>query len=148
MYPAKYYEIPTIFACLNNLVKFEDLNGLQKFLCGLRTSIFCLVYKWHPQMYPVKFYENPTIRTCLNNLINFEAKTPPFLGVRGAYFNSWHILFHSEYESTWPKDVKCAKKKIPIVSPLKGILWGSQLKSIFGVSETHFLCSFLENNKK
>ena len=123
MYPAKYYENPTILACLNNLVKYKDLNELQKFLCGLRTSIFCLLYNWHPQMYPVNFYENPTIRTCLNNLINFKAKTPPFFGgLGGAYFNSWHIFFHSEYESTWPKDVKCAKKNFflnPIVSPLK-----------------------------
>ena len=88
MYPAKCYENPTILACLNNLVKFEKMNEPEKFLCGLRTSIFCLVYKWHPQNYLVKFYENPTIRTCLNNLINFEAKTPPFLGGQGAYFNS------------------------------------------------------------
>ena len=77
----KYYENPTILACLNNLDKFENLNGPQKLLYGPRTTIFCLVYKWHPQMYPVKFYENPIIGTCLNNLINFEAKTPPFSGV-------------------------------------------------------------------
>ena len=93
MYLAKYYENQTILACLNNLVKFEHLNGPQKFLCGLRTSIFFLVFKWHTQMYPVKIYENPTIRTCLNNLINFEAKTPPFSGVWGGHTSIHDIYF-------------------------------------------------------
>merc|ERR1712121_204727 len=44
-------------------------------------------------MYPVKFYENTTIRTCLNNLINFEAKTLPFLGVRGGH-TSIHDIYY------------------------------------------------------
>merc|ERR1712121_384848 len=83
MYSAKCYENPKILASLNNLVKFEILNGPKKFLCGLRTSIFLTVYKWHPQMFSVKFYEYATIRTCLNNLINFEAITPPFFGGLG-----------------------------------------------------------------
>ena len=36
---------------------------------------------------------------------------------------------------------------IQTVDDVKGILWGSQLKSIFGVSETHCLCSLIEKNK-
>ena len=72
MYPAKCYENPTILACLNNLVKFETFNGPQKFLCGLRTSIFCIGYEGHLWMYRVKCYENPTILACRKNLVKFE----------------------------------------------------------------------------
>ena len=47
-----------------------------------------------------------------------KLKHPLFRGSEwGAYFNSWHIFFHLEYKSTWPKDVKCAKK-IPKAAPL------------------------------
>ena len=123
MYPAKYYENPTILACLNNLVKYKDLNELQKFLCGLRTSIFCLLYNWHPQMYPVNFYENPTIRTCLNNLINFEAKTPPFLGGLGGHTSThdiYYFILNMKAHDLRMSNVQKNVKKIPIVSPPKG----------------------------
>ena len=119
MYPAKYYENPTILACLNNLLKFENLMGHKTFWAawGPQFFFFFLMYKWHPQMYPEKIYENPTIRTGLNNLINFEAKTPPFSGVWGGHTSIHDIFFFIQNMKVHDLRMSNVQKKISHSQP-------------------------------
>ena len=93
MCPAKCYENPTILACLNNLVKFEILNGPQKFLCSLRTSIFLYGVLVAPQMYLAKYYENQTILACLNNLVKFEHLNGPQKFLCGLRTSNFFLVF-------------------------------------------------------